>query len=80
MWLVIAANDTKIDMNGLTKHLKTGSGNLRAGDEKVMEEILGAKKGAVNLFAIINDSGNKIKLILDKRLAEECAFTGFHPM
>jgi hypothetical protein len=36
MWLVIAANDTPIDMKALTKHL-TGSGNLRGGDEVVME-------------------------------------------
>ena len=37
MWLVLAANDTAIDMKALTKHLKTGSGNLRAGDEEIME-------------------------------------------
>jgi prolyl-tRNA synthetase len=80
MWLVVAANDTPIDMKGLTKHLKTGSGNLRAGDEEIMEQILGAKRGAVNLFAILNDTQNKITLILDKRLAEQCDFIGFHPM
>ena len=37
VYLVIAAHDTNIDMKGLTNHLKAGSGNLRAGDQDVME-------------------------------------------
>lgn len=36
-YLVVAAHDTNIDMKGLTKHLKAGSGNLRAGDQEFME-------------------------------------------
>lgn len=56
MWLVVAAHDTPIDIKALTKHLKTGSGNLRAGDEEAMGQILGVKKGAVNLYSIVNDT------------------------
>lgn len=37
IYLVVAAHDTQIDMKGLTNHVKAGSGNLRAGDEAVME-------------------------------------------
>lgn len=65
MYLVVAAHNTEIDMKALTTHLKSGSGNLRAGDVDVMESILGAKKGAVNLFAILNDTTNKVHLIID---------------
>ena len=65
MYLVVAAHDTAIDMKALTTHLKSGSGNLRAGDAEVMESILGVKKGAVNLFSLINDTGLKISLIID---------------
>jgi hypothetical protein len=35
-----------------------------------MEEILGVKAGAVNLFSIVNDKEDKVKLIVDKRLIE----------
>jgi len=34
----------------------------------------------VNLFSIVNDSGKKIELIVDKRLVDECEMVGFHPM
>ena len=70
-------------MKGLEKHLKTGSGNLRAADVEVMEQIIGAKKGAVNLFAIINDTEKKIQLLLDDRLQHShdgFHWVGFHPM
>lgn len=80
VYLVIAAHDTKIDMKVLEKHLKTGSGNLRAGDQDVMEALLGATKGAVNLFSILNDrDAKKVHLIIDERLTKE-AWVAFHPM
>lgn len=65
IYLVIAAHDTQIDMKALTSHLKAGSGNLRAGDAEVMEQLLGVKRGAVNLFSILNDKDMKVHLILD---------------
>jgi prolyl-tRNA synthetase len=79
-YLVIAAHDTAIDMKGLTKHLKVGSGNLRGGEVEVMQAMLGAKKGAVNLFAIINDTAKKVHLIMDSRLMNDCEQIAFHPM
>jgi Ala-tRNA(Pro) deacylase len=79
-YLVIAAHDTAIDMKGLTKHLKVGSGNLRGGEVEVMQAMLGAKKGAVNLFAILNDTAKKVHLIMDSRLMNDCEQIAFHPM
>jgi Ala-tRNA(Pro) deacylase len=80
VYLVIAAHDTNIDMKGLTNHLKAGSGNLRAGDQEVMEHLLGATKGAVNLFSIINDAAKRVHLIVDQRLFDETRQVAFHPM
>ena len=79
-YLVIAAHDTNIDMKGLTKHLKAGSGNLRGGDVEVMEAMLGAKKGSLNLFSILNDPSKKVHLIMDQRLMNDYEFIAFHPM
>ena len=67
-------------MKGLTKHLKVGSGNLRGGEVEVMQAMLGAKKGAVNLFAILNDTAKKVHLIMDSRLMNEFEQIAFHPM
>ncbi len=80
VFLVVAAHDTTVDMKGLEKHLATGSGNLRAADPQVMEELIGVKQGSVNLFAILNDTAKKVKLIVDQRLTHDFHFVGFHPM
>lgn len=81
VYLVIAAHDTQIDMKALEKHWKSGSGNLRAGDQEVMENLLGATKGAVNLFSILNDkSAKKVKLVMDQRLMNDFEWIAFHPM
>ena len=79
LYLVVAAHETNIDMKALTTHLKAGSGNLRAGDQEVMEQLLGVKKGAVNLFSLLNDKENKVILLLDKQLLE-FPLVAFHPM
>ena len=80
MWIVCAAEDTRIDLKALTKTLGCGSGNLRAGSEGDMFAKLGARKGCLTLFSVINDTENAVKLILDKRLTEEFTYVGFHPM
>jgi len=80
MWLVICAHDTQFDMKELTKFFVVGSGNLRGGSAELMEGILGVKAGAVNLFSIVNDESKKVGLVLDKRLAEDFDWVGFHPM
>lgn len=79
IYLVVAAHNTEIDMKALTTHFKAGSGNLRAGDQEVMEQLLGVKKGAVTLFSIVNDTAKKVQLVLDQRLLE-AERVGFHPM
>ena len=80
VYLVVAAHSTEIDMKALTVHLKAGSGNLRAGDQDVMEQLLGVKKGAVNLFSVLNDKDKKVNLLVDKKLWVECPLVAFHPM
>ena len=80
MWLVVCAHDTAFNMNELTKHLGVGSGNLRGADPEIMEATIGAKAGGVNLFAILNDPSNKVKLVVDQKFANDFEFIGFHPM
>jgi len=43
MWLICAALNTNVDMKGLQKHLKVGSGNLRGGDAEPLFKHLGCK-------------------------------------
>ena len=80
MWVVCACHDTNIDLKALTKTLGCGSGNLRAGSEEAMYDKLGARKGALTLFGILNDTEKSVELVLDKRLAEDFERVAFHPM
>ena len=80
MWIVCAAEDTRIDLKALTKTLGCGSGNLRAGSEGDMFAKLGARKGCLTLFSVVNDTENAVKLVIDKRLTEDFTYVGFHPM
>jgi Ala-tRNA(Pro) deacylase len=45
-----------VDLKGLNKYLKVGSGNLRAADQETLTETLGCRKGTVNYFSILNDT------------------------
>ena len=77
----MAAVNTSIDMKALTKYLKVSSGNLRAGDKDTMYDLLGVKGGSVTLFGLINDLEEKVRVLLDSRLASgEVEYVGFHPM
>lgn len=80
MFLIIAAHDCEFNMNLLTKHLAVGSGNLRGASVELMWETIGAKAGGVNIFAILNDASNKVKLVLDQTLLKDFEYVGFHPM
>ena len=44
-----------------------------------MMDILGVKPGSVNLFSIIKDSEDKVKLVVDKKV-HEAQNIGVHPM
>ena len=45
-----------------------------------MYELLGAKKGGVSLFSIVNDVDNAVTLVVDQRLWNDFDYVGFHPM
>lgn len=80
LWLVICAHDTAFTMKALEKNFGVGSGNLRGADPELLESTLGVKGGSVNIFALLNDKENKVKLVIDSTLLQNYDFVGFHPM
>lgn len=79
MWLVCAQVDTEVNMKGLEKYFKVGSGNLRGADQDSLEKYLGCRKGTCNYFSMINDVDKKVKVVLDQRLMD-AEFASYHPM
>ena len=77
LWLVSALGDTRIDLKALPAAI--GSAKLSFGSEALLEETLGVKAGSVTAFALINDPGRQVTLVLDAALLA-CDVVNFHPL
>lgn len=77
IYLVVALNDAVIDLKSLHKPL--GSGRLSFGSADVLDEVLGVKPGSVTPFALINDVGHRVTVILDEGMLRH-DFLNYHPL
>ena len=77
LWLVSALGETAIDLKRL--HRAIGSARLSFGSAELMEAALGVTPGSVTLFALINDPGRRVRLVLDHALLQHAA-VNFHPL
>ena len=69
MWLVVALEDRAIDLKRLGE--KLGAGRLSFGSPERLAKYLGVEPGSVTPFAVINDTGHKVTLVLDRGLKGE---------
>jgi Ala-tRNA(Pro) deacylase len=77
LWLVVARDTLKIDLNELAKAL--GAPRFSFGSGELLIETLGVEPGSVTPFAIMNDTAGKVRVVLDEgMLALEPL--NFHPM
>lgn len=77
MFLVVAANETVIDLKKLPELI--GSARLSFGSGERLMENLGIYQGAVNPFCIINDTGHNVRIILDAHMMAQ-PLVNYHPM
>jgi Ala-tRNA(Pro) deacylase len=77
LWLMCALGETRIDLKKLPETI--GAARLSFGSAELMQEVLGVTPGSVTLFALINDAGHRIKLVLDAALLEPEPIN-FHPL
>jgi len=77
LWLIVAEENTPIQLNHLHKLL--GCGRLSFGSPELMKEVLGISPGSVTPFALLNDKAQRISLVLDERLMHE-EMLNFHPL
>lgn len=76
-FLICAQSDTQIKINKLHSHL--GCKRLSFGKAEDLQTLLGVMPGSVTLFSVINDTDNKVSLILDKALLGH-DIVNFHPL
>ena len=77
LWLVSALGETTIDLKSLPKVI--GSARLSFGSATLMEEVLGVTPGSVTVFALINDTSHRVRLVLDAGLLKH-EIVNFHPL
>ena len=68
MWLVVAVEDTPIDLKALGEALDAG--RLSFGSPERLAQYLGVIPGAVTPFAAINDEEGQVSVVLDRRIFE----------
>jgi Ala-tRNA(Pro) deacylase len=77
LWLVVALESTRLDLK--TLHTRLGSGRLSFGSANLVREALGIEPGSVTPFAVINDTSNRVAVVLDQALMAHDRLN-FHPL
>jgi Ala-tRNA(Pro) deacylase len=77
LWLLSAEGHARIDLKRL--HPVIGSARLSFGSPDLMLETLGVTPGSVTAFGLINDTGRRVRFVLDRTLAE-AELVNFHPL
>jgi Ala-tRNA(Pro) deacylase len=78
LFLVSADESATIDLKEL--HRKIGaSGRLSFGKAEEMRAALGVEPGSVTPFAAMNDTGNRVSVVIDRALLARDALN-FHPL
>lgn len=77
MFLVVAANETKIDLRALQDRL--GCDRLSFGSPERLWDMLGVRPGSVCPFAIINDRQAQVRIILDASMMQ-ADHVAYHPL
>lgn len=76
-WLLVLAADAWVDLNRLAKDV--GAGRFGFASRERLDEVLGVMPGAVTPLALINDSEQRIRVVIDRRLLDY-SVVNFHPL
>lgn len=77
MWLIVCPEDRQIDLKDLGQRL--GAGRFSFGSADRLIRYLGVIPGAVTPFAVINDHGGAVTLIIDSSLLK-MEILNIHPL
>lgn len=77
LFLVVALEDREIALNKL--HNVLNCARLSFGKPDLLREVLGVAPGSVTPFALINDPGHRVSVVLDAGLVAH-EVVNFHPL
>lgn len=64
--LVVAKDDTRVDLKHVASRL--GFGRLSFGNAALLGELLGVAPGSVTPYALFNDTGHRLRVVVDEAL------------
>lgn len=77
LWLIVALEDAVINLK--TAPAKIGSKRLTFGKPDLLMDVLGVEPGSVTPFGLINDTTNRVNVILDAAMMKQ-TLLNFHPL
>lgn len=77
LWLVVALEDATIDLKRLERRI--GSARLSFGRPELLWDVLGVRPGSVTPFALANDRGRRVRLVMEKTMLDH-DLLNYHPL
>lgn len=77
MWLLVCLEDRELDLSALGR--RVGAGRFSLGSAQRLMRYLGVIPGAVTPFAVMNDGGKQVQVLLDRAVVG-CETLNFHPL
>jgi Ala-tRNA(Pro) deacylase len=77
VYLIVCLEDARIDLKSAPA--KIGSKRLTFGKADLLMEALGVEPGSVTPFGLINDTSQRVNVILDQKMMEE-ELVSYHPL
>jgi Ala-tRNA(Pro) deacylase len=77
LWLIVALEDDRVDLK--TAPQKIGSRRLSFGKPELLMEVMGVEPGSVTPFGLINDTANRVNVVLDASMMKHDVLN-YHPL
>jgi Ala-tRNA(Pro) deacylase len=77
LWLVVAPAERRVDLKALPARI--GAARLSFGSAALLTEVLGIEPGSVTPFAVINDAGRRVSVVLDSWMMAQ-PLVNYHPL
>jgi Ala-tRNA(Pro) deacylase len=77
LWLVVTLEDATVDLKALPARI--GAARISFGNAALLEEVLGVTPGSVTPFGLINDTGQRVTVVLDQAMMARDPLN-YHPL
>ena len=77
LWLAVVPADRRVDLKALPARI--GAARLSFGSASLLTEVLGIEPGSVTPFAVVNDPGRRVSVVLDAWMMAQ-PLVNYHPL